>query len=70
MDSFRDFLQGATVGVDADEQPVRIPTRRVVNKEAVSGPDVYGDSTLVNLVRSNQLLECSPVNLSEGFAAD
>lgn len=79
MDSLGDFLQGTTVGVDADEQAFRTAARRVVNEETVSGPDVDSDSAarvilvtlvLATLVRSNQLLESSPVDLSEGFTAD
>lgn len=70
MNAFGDFLQRPTVRVDADEQSFRIAARRVVNEETVSGPDVDSDSALVTLVRSNQLLESSPVDLSEGFAAD
>jgi hypothetical protein len=67
MNALGDFLQGATVGVDADEEAVRIAARRVVNKETISGPQVNGDSSVV---RSNQSLESSPVDLSVGFAAD
>lgn len=70
MNSLGDFLQGPTVGVDTDEELPRLATRGVVNKETVSGPDVYDDSALVTLVGSNQLLESSLVNLSEGFTAD
>lgn len=67
MDSLGDFLQGPTVGVDTDEQPVRISARRGSDEEAVTGPDVNSDSSVV---RSNQLLECSPIDLSEGFTTD
>ncbi len=70
MDSLGDFLQGPTVGVDADEQPVRIAARRVVYEETVTGPNVDSDPSALILVRSNQLLECSPFDLSEGFTAD
>lgn len=70
MNALGDFLQRPTVGVDADEKSLRIATRRVVDEQTVSGSDVHSDSALVTLVRSNQLLESSPVNLSEGFTAD
>jgi hypothetical protein len=67
MDALGDFLQGLTVGVDADEQPVRISARRTSDEETVAGPNIDRDSSRI---RSNQLLESSPVDLSVGFTAD
>jgi len=66
IDSLRDFLQWPAVGVDADKEFVPIVARRVVDEETVSGSDVNNDSS----VGRNQLLKCSPINLSEGFTAD
>lgn len=70
IDSFREFLQWPAVGVDANKEFVRSVTRRVVDEETISGSDVNNDSSLVSLVRSNQFLKRSLINLSKGFTAD
>jgi hypothetical protein len=62
----RDFLKWSSIRIDADEKCLRIVARAVVEKKTVSGPHVYNDS----LVRSNEFLKRSSINLSDGLTAD
>jgi hypothetical protein len=66
MNSFGDFLQGSTVGVNTDEERLRIFARAVVNKKTITGPNVYNNL----FVWSNEFVKSSAINLSKGSTAN
>ena len=70
IDLFGDFLEWRTVGVNTNKEVLRVQPRRVVDKQTVSGSEVNNNASVMLLVRSNQILKCSPVNLSKGSTAD
>lgn len=55
------------VRVETDKELLLILTGGVVDKETVSGSDVNDDSSLI---RSNQLLKCSRIDLSKSSTAN
>jgi hypothetical protein len=66
MNSFGDSLQGSTVGVNTDEERLRIFARGVVNKKTIAGPNVYSNL----FVGSNECVKSFSINLSKGSTAN
>jgi len=64
---FGDLLQGTTIRVDADKECTWVTLRTLVDKEAVSGPDV---SSYSSFVRSNEFVKSCSIDLSGGLTSD
>ena len=67
MNFFGDFFEGTTIRVNTDEELLRIALRAFIDEETISGPNVY---SYAPVVRGNELLKTSPVNLSGSSTAD
>jgi hypothetical protein len=67
MNLFGNLFQGARVRVDPDVKLSRIPTRGLIDKATVAGPNVYYDPLAI---RRDQLSEFLRVNSSDGAAAN
>jgi hypothetical protein len=64
---FRNLFEWSTISVDTNEECLRVFLRGLVDKETISGPDVYSYSAIVI---GSEFLNGSAVNLSGGSTAN